>query len=215
MLEGDCSFLAAAAMTDRPDDVSHKPALTGSSTTDAPPLVSVGWLQRTFVAVLLAVILVEGLPRTCNLHRWIAARLRPLTSPLAIYQAHWHLFAPEPTRSNEHLTAELYLSDGRTVHWRSPEWRKLSRWERFRRSRQISYYNAVLQDARDGASAAIWPAFADYLARQQEAEGGVKVRRVELTSHWIDFATPQEDWRPLGQPVATVHARTFFAKAYP
>ncbi len=177
-------------------------------------MVRVGWLQRTLVAGLLLVVLVDGLPRTCALHRWVAAQLRPLLAPLAIYQPKWLLFAPEPPTWNEHITANLFLEDGRTVHWRSPVWRELSRWERFRRSRQMSYYTAVLSDAREGTVSPLWPVFADYLARCQEADGDAKVRRVELTCHWVDFKTPDDDWRPISQPIAPIHVRKFFAKDY-
>ena len=202
-------------MSELSQGIANGAGSPGSSERAGSTIVRVGWFQRAFVAVFLLVILIDGAPRAGAPHRWLAAQLRPFLEPLGIHQPKWFLFAPEPQSWNEHLTAELQLSDGRTVHWRSPQWKRLSRWERFRRSRQINYYGAILSDAREGESHALWAAFADYLARRQEADGPAKVRRVELTCHWVNFAPPEEDWRPFGQAIAPQHARMFFGKDYP
>jgi len=200
-------------MTDRSQDALQQAGCLAEA--GRLPVVRVGWLQRAFMAGLLLVILVDGLPRSCALHRRAAAQLRPLLAPLGIYQSRWLLFAPEPPTWNEYLTADLLLDDGRTVQWRSPIWRELSRWERFQRSRQMSYYTAVLHDAREGKASPLWPVFADYVARRQEANSEGKVVRAELTAHWVDFNSPGDDWRLIAQSIAPIHKRKFFEKDYP
>jgi hypothetical protein len=179
------------------------------------PVLPAGPVQHLLLGALLAAVLIEGSPRTCEPHRWLVRQLKPVLSTLAIYQPRWKLFAPSPTDANSFLTARLFLSDGGTRTWRSPEWRRMTAWERFRHCRHIKYYFYLQKGIEPEEPNPLWPVFADYLARTIPREAGLRVTRVELTGHWYFIPPPTSSWIAYGQPMERIESRQFFSKDYP
>lgn len=180
---------------------------------DAP--LPAGPLKHLFVGVLLAIMLIDGTPRTCAWHRWIVQTWRPALSLVSLHQPKWQLFAPGPMSSNQYVTARVTLSDGQVLDWRSPDWRRLSLWQRFLHCRHIKFYGMLQGNARRDKTSASWPSFADYLARLLAPPDGRKVTRVELTSHWYDITRPTDRWQAFGTSGEYKDAKLFFAKDYP
>ena len=129
---------------------------------------------NTFIAVLLAVLVLDALPLTPLGLRLV---LDPLVLRLGIHQGPWNLFAPLPVQTNTRLSAEITYRDGQKVKWVMPDPRQKSPWEKWitHRERNI-YVHLVTQEA-----APAWEPWCRYLARTQrpdlpDADRGAEVR---------------------------------------
>lgn len=132
------------------------------------------WTCNAFIALLLIVILIEGFPFSAPRMREI---VNPFSKSLGIYQWEWNMFAPEPDVVNTRLSAEIEYYDGTVVNWSTPEWRKLSYFQRFMQFRDHEY----LEKMGDLTFSKHWPRFADYLVREHgdpQAQSEVKVVRI-------------------------------------
>jgi hypothetical protein len=104
------------------------------------------------------------------------------------------MFAPDPGMSITRVSAEYSRVDGQTVAWDSPSWRTFSTAERFRRFREINYFDRLLKPQNVMA----FGDFGSYLLRGEETSGPQTVRRLGETresrsarSDALDFGTVQ------------------------
>ncbi len=139
-------------------------------------------LTSLFLGAWLLLLFVDALPRTSLFHQRLKNWVDPFLDVTGLWQGTWQLFAPEADKIDIRVTAEIRYADGSTRSWKSPDWRDLSRWQRFVNFREMEYYDAVRRNQNSPA----WASLADYLARTVPAEGGssIKPTKVTLARHW-------------------------------
>jgi hypothetical protein len=106
--------------------------------------------------------------------------LTMLLSRVGLWQGQWSMFAPDPVINNAWLEADLRDREGRQTHWSSPYWAEVDAWGKFRRFREINYFNRLPLDQHRPALSD----FADWLRRHApdpEAIRRVEIQRRELT----------------------------------
>ena len=135
----------------------------------------------------------------------LAAWTGPVLDVTGTWTGRWNMFAPDPDSSNHRIRAEIEYYDGRSVVWNSPDWPRLSCWQRFWTSRELEYVD-VLGGTHENSpeKAALWSAFADYLSRKHRTspspEGNPKKVRFVVEEAFI--ASPNlEGWIPMSQPI--------------
>src|SRR5882672_8245636 len=83
---------------------------------------------NTLIAAILLVVVIDTLPQMPSAVR---LALMPLIVRLGINQGTWGLFAPEPDRINTRLRAEITYRDGERREWHGPDWRQITRWDKW------------------------------------------------------------------------------------
>ncbi|GEM_PF-5512102 len=73
----------------------------------------------------------------------------------------WMMFAPEPVVDNGWLTATVPSDSQPTVVWKSPEWRDVDGWQKFRHFQSINFYRRLARPENRAAA----NDFAAYLQR--------------------------------------------------
>ena len=151
------------------------------------------------IVTFLMFIAVDALPSTCRGHQRLKDTLDPVLDATGLWQQSWQLFAPEPDSVNTRLSAQLHFRNGETISWNTPDYSKLTAWERFKMFRRMEYFDSVRMDSNSGA----WESFAEYLARgvrPTAAQGPVV--KVELVRHWVEIPAPTE-----GEPLVPIGGR--------
>ena len=129
---------------------------------------------NTFIAIILAILLLDALPLTPFGLRMVLA---PIVLRLGIQQGPWNLFAPLPVQTNTRLSAEITYRDGQRIKWVMPDPRQKSPWEKWRTHRERNFLvHLVTQEA-----APAWGLWCRHLARTQRpdlpnADRGAEVR---------------------------------------
>ena len=119
-------------------------------------------------------------------------KISPYLYRLGLHQGVWSVFAPEPLRTNQRLSATLRYSDGQEKIWNSPDWTEMSWWEWKHNYRMVQYFRAV-----------VWPAMRDqqvykplilHLAKTQtvlDSEGDLQYPiHITLDRHRRDVLPP-------------------------
>ena len=148
-----------------------------------------GWpktLTSLFIAVLLAVMIVDVCPKLGPLHNQAKIAIGPWLFRTGLWQGGWQLFAPRIDKVNSRIRAVITFEDGQISYWNSPDWPQMSRTQRFLRFREAEFLDGV----RLGGSMAIWPGFADYLARTQPHPLGAAVPVASVTLERFECAIP-------------------------
>jgi hypothetical protein len=174
-----------------------------------------GPLKNVLLAALLLAMVAEGSPRLCPPHRWFARQVQWALNPLAIYQTRWQLFAPAPVDANAWVTAQIRFSDGEVLSVRTPDWRSMTVWERFRYSRHKKYVFHLQRQLTKECVDPLWPAYARFLARTVPRKPGQEVARVELTCHSYVIDEPEIEWIPFGGRSSKIASTGFFTEDYP
>jgi hypothetical protein len=154
------------------------------------------WLQNLFIAVVVLLMLGDGIPVLSSAQGRLKTALKPVLDATALWQGSWRLFAPDVDRVNVAVSAEVYFADGTSVTWRSPDWSTLSFRERFTRYREGRYADKVRLDANRGA----WPGLADYAARTNPHPKDPAARPIliRLIRHWAEIPPPSgAEWEPV------------------
>lgn len=142
-------------------------------------------IASAFIGWHLFNLIVDGLPSTCLLQDAMQFDLQRYMNVVGQWQGSLAFFAPNPDSVNLHVEAEVEFTDGSKQHWRSPDWKNMTPWQRLRTCRQIKYFDNIRRDDRSNA----WESFANWLAREHETDGR-KVKRVEISRHWVDLPPP-------------------------
>lgn len=157
----------------------------------------------TFAFVLVTgLILLDASPRV-GLLGTLADAIDPVMDVTGLWQGPWNLFAPDVDKVNVRVSAEIVFSNGRKTFWRSPDWERLSGWERFVAFRHQEYVDGVRLDDNAGA----WTPLARYLARTVAPRGDGRPTRVSLTRHWAEIPRPEA--HPLPARPYTVFADSY------
>jgi len=103
-------------------------------------------------------------------------------------QQNWNMFAPNPITHDLWVDAEVTFLDGSTERYLFPRSSKMSVAERFIKERYRKYIETVHQES----SGIIWPALADYVARQVYNNPENPPVAVKLFRHMRFVAAPGE-----------------------
>ena len=143
-------------------------------------------LTNIFLLSYLGLTLIDCLPQLSNAHRRLKLKIDPILDVTGLWQGEWPLFAPGVDRVNSRLSAEITLTDGKTLLWNSPEWQKLSWVDRFLQFRHAEYLDNLT--ARDNRAAQV--EFLEYLARTLP-DPQATVRSGRLVSNWATIQPPK------------------------
>lgn len=98
----------------------------------------------------------------------------------------WDMFAPDPSRLNNYISATVTYRDGRTSEWDFPRMEKLGIVDKYFKERYRKYASDNLRlDTRSG----LWPDAARYVARANDNPADPPVA-VELIRHWSEVPPP-------------------------
>lgn len=146
---------------------------------------------NTLLVVYISCSLIDALPVVSSFHKTLKTRIDLFIDKSGIWQGPWNLFGPEVDKDNCYITAEIEFENKRIYRWRSPDWKKFNRSQKFIHFREMEYIDSIRNDSNRGG----WESFSDYLARQHQGHYGneIKVKKVSLTRHWQDIRiNPQE-----------------------
>lgn len=110
---------------------------------------------------------------------------------LGIWQGSWTLFAPQVRKINLRVKAIVTFADGKVVTIESPDWPKMSNFQRFWHYRDGKFVDAIRADSRQG----YWPSYARHFAFNTPHPEGKKepVTHVTLVRSWSDIPFPSKD----------------------
>jgi hypothetical protein len=145
-------------------------------------------LISAFLLLLLAVMVPGALPAdfflVTALH--VKSFVTAFNAGLAPYaataglQVGWSMFAPNPTRQNTYLDAEITYPGGRKHIWTFPQMQELGYAERYAKERYRKFANERLWVKENSA---LWPDAARYIARLN-ADSSNLPQTVKLVHYW-------------------------------
>ena len=112
--------------------------------------------------------------------------IRPYMLWSGLFQA-WDMFAPDPSRLNGYVEAEIDFRDGETRFWKAPRMDELGFIERYYRERYRKFVNEHL---RIDGDAALWPDAARHLARLYHSNPANPPVTVRLIRYWSVILPP-------------------------
>jgi hypothetical protein len=149
---------------------------------------------RIAILAVAALIAIDATPTTCALHEGLKEGIDPLTDMTGLWQGSWQLFAPNVDKQNVRVEAEVLFSDGTRARWRSPDWPRLSGWQRFVLFRHQEYYDNI----RLERNRAVWPTLAQHIARTlTPVQGEARAVRVTLLRRWSNIPKLEPGAPPL------------------
>lgn len=142
------------------------------------------WATNFFIVVFIALVLIDTLPGKLFRHQPLKKAVDPILDVSGLWQGEWNLFSPVVDSENHRLEVEFVFSDGSTHRWQSIDWSKASSLEKFRRVREVEFYDRVRnQSAKDA-----WSSFAQY-ALENYAPDSIASPLVEIRlavlSEWV------------------------------
>ncbi len=170
-------------------------------------------LVNCFLMTWVAVMFIDVAPETCDFHRTVKGKLDRYLDAGGVWQGAWKLFAPNPDSFNGSITADIGFADGKRVVLKSPEWRKLSAWERFKEFREAEFVDGML----DKSNSCAWSTYAAYLQRtvSHPTNPDLKPTEVVLIRDWVDIAPPNEfNIKEFPDPPEMTSTFVFFAEEY-
>jgi len=140
---------------------------------------------RILIAAVGALILIDVTPSLGAVHDSLRQGIDPIMDVTGLWQGTWQLFAPNVDKMNVRVEAEIVFSDGQRAVWHSPDWPRLSSWQRFVLFRHQEYYDNIRLDD----SKLAWRPLARHLARTVSPPlGGDAVpERVTLKRVWAQI----------------------------
>ena len=164
---------------------------------------------HTFVAIFLATTFTDAIAPINPLHQSIENQLGPILDFTGLWQSPWDLFAPEPDKINIRVSASFVYQDGSSGTWYSPDWTRMSIFQRMLHFRDMEFIDGIRRDNNKGA----WESFADYLAREQTKQGR-QVKHIVLARHWGLLKPPSEAFLPFGFYAPFRESFRFYEKNY-
>ncbi len=168
------------------------------------------WGANALIAVVLALMVLQMAPGVPD---WILWRPHTLAEATGLWQFTWSMFTPAPDAENHRLRATIEYYDGRTVQWRSPEYREESWWQRFVGHRRSEYIDEIHSPYYDAAL----PGMARWVIashRADESERG-RPKRIEIYIEATDIPDPRlKGWQP-HRPAKFESETLVFTEDYP
>lgn len=121
----------------------------------------------------------------------------------------WYMFAPNPSRTNYELSAEVEFTDGTKETWAFPRTSELSLLGKYLHGER--YRKFVGEGVRKNENRFMWKDTAKFALRKVGEEHYNKIpARVHLTRHWEDVPLLSEGWRPHLQRPTKMTSYRFF-----
>jgi hypothetical protein len=143
---------------------------------------------NAFIATIVLFVAIDTLPQSPKALR---TTLTPLLIRMGINQGEWNLFAPEPDIVNTRIRAEITYRDGETRQWRSPDWAKVSAWEKWVGHRHVEWYDHIISN-----ETAAWESWCRHLARTQRPDFPNADRGAVVKLVYEQAQTPSAKLRP-------------------
>ena len=132
--------------------------------TDAYDL-TVALAVNAFVAAYLVFAWSWDLPPESPLKKLIGRLRAPVQWAGLNHQ--WAMFAPDPLSTNELIVADVHLADGRLLRWEQARLDRVGFWAAFLAMRERKFLSALT----DPDFEFLWPAVAEYVARDAAEQG--------------------------------------------
>ena len=98
----------------------------------------------------------------------------------------WDMFAPDPSKLNNYVTATVIYRDGRTSEWSFPRMETLGIVDKYFKERYRKY---ACDNLRIDSRAGLWPDAARYIARAN-TNPSAQPLEVDLVRHWSEVPPP-------------------------
>jgi len=115
----------------------------------------------------------------------LTEKLAPYASPTGL-QVGWSMFAPNPSRDNSYIDAEISYRDRRKHIWSFPQMQELGYAERYVKERYRKFASERLWVKENTA---LWPDAARYIARLN-ADRSNPPQTVKLVHYWFVIPPP-------------------------
>ncbi len=162
-----------------------------------------------FVLLYFTLTLIDALPSVSQSHERLKTALVPILDGSGLWQGTWDLYAPEADKINIRVSARFQFVDGEIGRWVSPDWTKMSVWQRMLSFREMEFIDSIRRDSNRSA----WESLADYLVREQMRQGK-KVKQVVLTRHWALLKPPNVEFIPFPFFLPFRNEARFYEKNY-
>jgi hypothetical protein len=169
---------------------THLPAEPRVDETAVPPQHPASPLSRNariawsaFIAFHLVAIVVWAMPLDSPLTVAIRESVKGYMLWTGLFQK-WDMFAPDPSKLNNYITATVTYRDGRAAVWEFPRMENLGIVDKYFKERYRKYASDNLRlDTRSQ----LWPDAARYIARANASGQPVEV---DLVRHWSEVPPP-------------------------
>ena len=121
----------------------------------------------------------------------------------------WGMFAPNPSRLNLYISAEITYRDGTQRAWSFPRMNKLDLFSRYYEERYRKFEEYAHLDNFDG----LWPDMATWIARNNNPDPSNPPVRVELIRNWWIVPPPPANGDISRDPPHNWSHYTFFRTA--
>lgn len=160
-----------------------KPRKRSTREPFAPKLIRI--VISVFIAFNLFAILSWCVPLDSPLVEACRHAVSPYMLWTGLFQK-WDMFAPEPSKLNSYIGAQIVFRDGRTALWNFPRMENLGIVDKYFKERYRRYANDSL---RLDNNARLWPDAARYVARLHDSPSNPPVE-VSLIRYWSVVPPP-------------------------
>ncbi len=136
---------------------------------------------------------------------------RPVDSYLSFFSIYqdWVMFAPNPSKINVHLTADVEFLDGSQAHYQFPRSSKLNILEKYAYGER---FRKIISEAiRNDSHSYMWKDTAKFAMRKLKDENFNKIPlRVHLSRHWNETPNIDTEFRSHGSKSSTYASYRFY-----
>ncbi len=149
------------------------------------------WVLNAFIVTHIFAILVWSLPTEMKFKVPVNLFFEPYFSLTGLWQG-WDMFAPNPRNLQIRMDVKVTFRDQSEKVWDFPRMETLGFYERFQKERFRKWAH---DNVRLDTSSRLWPATADYIARQFEDKKNPVVH-MEFRRHWIELKLSETEREP-------------------
>lgn len=147
------------------------------------------------------------LPFDNGLVRSLYRPVDPYLSFFSIYQS-WNMFAPDPSRSQAYISAEVEFDDGSKDTYVFPRASEMGLIQKYVNGER---YRVITDNIRNDNNGFMWQDTAKFALRKLRDRNFHKVpMRVDLVRHWDDIPDVTKEFRPHLSKVQTYKKYKFF-----
>lgn len=136
---------------------------------------------------------------------------RPVDSYLSFFSVYqdWYMFAPNPSRTNYDLSAEVEFTDGSKVLWYFPRAFEMGLGDKYAFGER--YRKFIGEGVRKNDNSFMWKDTAKFALRKVGEENFEKIpKRVHLRRYWEDVPLLSDGFRPHGTRNAKMESFRFY-----
>ena len=129
-------------------------------------------------------------------------------SAMSLYQS-WEMFAPNPARTNIHISAEIVFDDGSKMNWNFPRSSEMSIVERYVLGER--WRKLLSEGVRKDKNKLMWEDAAKYVLRKNRDVAYIKIPvQVNLYRHWWRIPLVSEKFIPHDHEAQTEEVFKFY-----